>query len=247
MFIWNEEKRQYFTESGEPVTDADLRRWVDDFAAALIVLFMGRARRVLDTLLTIQTDEQAFRDALSDWQLKTALDIKSGHLIACVIAFGGFNFIRENEYRTGEQAANFHFAFWENFVTGVFLGTILIDNNFAPRTGMYGAGVFSTFQNSIRARELAAGKTQERRFLGASDHCPTCINQAALKWQPIGSLKAIGDSECKSRCRCYFQFRQIKLLCKEMSNYTLRAAITARVGIAPVLSAKKTSGICASA
>lgn len=207
MFTWNKDLRRYETAGGDPVPDSALRRWIDDFAAALVVLFMSRAARVAETLLTVQTDPQAFRDAVNDWQVKTRFDLRAGHLAACAIAFGGFNAITAAELETGERAADFHSSFWDNFVAGVWIGAVALDGQFVPRSGMYGAGVFSTFQNSTRARETAAGKTQERRRLGASDHCPTCLEQVALGWQSIGTLRSIGDSECKTRCRCYFQFR----------------------------------------
>ena len=207
MFIWNAEKRRYERPNGDVVTNAELRSWVDDFAAALVVLFMGRARAVVDALANISIDEQAFRDAFSVWNDQTRADIRGGHLAACALAFGGFNVITTNEFTTGEQAADFHASFWDNFVGAIVTGAIPFDGNFVARSGMYGAAVFSTFQNATRAREKAAGMTEERRRLGASDHCPTCLEQAAIGWVAIGSLRAIGDSECRSRCRCYFQFR----------------------------------------
>jgi hypothetical protein len=38
-------------------------------------------------------------------------------------------------------------------------------------------------------------------------NCDTCLAQAALGWQPIGSLNPIGASECRARCHCWFNFR----------------------------------------
>jgi hypothetical protein len=209
MFIWNSEKRRYESADGEPVPDSVLRRWVDDFAAALVVLFMARAQAVQSALVEINTGGggDRFRAALADWQINCRADLRAGHLAACAIAFGGFNVIRSDQLETGERAADFHSSFWDNFVAGVFVGSVLMDGNFVPRSGMYGAGVYSTFQNGTRARERAAGMTQERRRLGASDHCPTCLEQAAFGWVAIGTLRSIGDSECKTRCRCYFQFK----------------------------------------
>lgn len=43
---------------------------------------------------------------------------------------------------------------------------------------------------------------------GTDEPCPTCIERLALNWQPIGTLRPIGDSECRHQCHCHFRFRK---------------------------------------
>jgi hypothetical protein len=51
------------------------------------------------------------------------------------------------------------------------------------------------------------GGQQERRFLHAAEHCPDCVDVAGRGWVPIGTLPRIGDSQCRTRCRCTFSYR----------------------------------------
>jgi hypothetical protein len=49
---------------------------------------------------------------------------------------------------------------------------------------------------------------EERRVLGVADHCPGCLEQAGLGWQPIGTLDEIGTEECGNNCRCEYEYRK---------------------------------------
>ena len=75
------------------------------------------------------------------------------------------------------------------------------------RAELYARAVHGAAQNLARAKAWRDGFKEERRILGYADHCPTCLEQAALKWQPRGVLTAIGDSECFAFCRCSFSYR----------------------------------------
>jgi hypothetical protein len=210
-YTWNADTRQYLDENGDPVADSQVRSWIDDFAAVLALLFIGRAGRVLETLLTIETDEQAFRDALTEWHDLTRADIAAGHLAATVVAYGGFNVITPDEYAVGERAAAFHASYFDNFVGGLFTGAILLDSAFPNRTSLYALSFFSTYENAVREREKAAGKTEEKNVLGLADHCSggliSCTGETAKGWVAIGTLSAIGARQCLTRCRCHFEFR----------------------------------------
>lgn len=76
----------------------------------------------------------------------------------------------------------------------------------AGRMKMYGRVLHNIYQNADRAAHDIAGFGQERRVLGFAEHCPDCVNETAKGWQPIGTLRAIGDSVCLSNCRCHFEY-----------------------------------------
>ena len=40
-----------------------------------------------------------------------------------------------------------------------------------------------------------------------SDICPECKAEQAKKWQPIGTLKAIGACLCRTGCHCHFEYK----------------------------------------
>ena len=83
---------------------------------------------------------------------------------------------------------------------------------FIARAESYGNALWEA-QNV--GRQVAAKSNpgdEERRVHGrktAHVWCETCTEETAKGWQPIGTLKDIGDSECMGNCDCYFEYRDI--------------------------------------
>jgi len=94
------------------------------------------------------------------------------------------------------------YKYFEKFVRQV-LGAV----NAAARAGMYAEAGRGTYEEARAEAMKASGKTEERRLLGIADHCSDCVAEANKGWQPIGTLRAIGDSLCKSNCHCRKEFR----------------------------------------
>jgi len=94
------------------------------------------------------------------------------------------------------------YKYFEKFVKQV-LGAV----NAAARAGMYAEAGRGTYEEARAEAMKASGKTEERRLLGIADHCSDCVAEANKGWQPIGTLRAIGDSLCKSNCHCRKEFR----------------------------------------
>lgn len=80
---------------------------------------------------------------------------------------------------------------------------------FAARAEQYGNSVWQATQRVNTASIRQNGVfSYERRVMGhpRTEHCHDCPPLAALGWQPIGSLPAIGDSECGPLCLCHFEY-----------------------------------------
>lgn len=80
---------------------------------------------------------------------------------------------------------------------------------FVARAEQYGDATWGAAQQVNRKRMIRGGDyTMERRIHGRAvdDLCKTCRKARNAGWQPIGTLPAIGDSECGSNCHCYFQY-----------------------------------------
>lgn len=88
-----------------------------------------------------------------------------------------------------------------------FVRQVLSAVNAAARAGMYAEAGRGTYEEARTEAMKASGKTEERRLLGIADHCSDCVAEANKGWQPIGTLRAIGDSICKSNCHCRKEFR----------------------------------------
>ena len=78
---------------------------------------------------------------------------------------------------------------------------------FENRLRLYAQAGRGIGEQMTRRRMLKQGMTQERRVLGAADHCPDCLDYASRGWQAIGTLPRIGDSVCVTNCRCGFEYK----------------------------------------
>lgn len=83
-----------------------------------------------------------------------------------------------------------------------------LDPAFVARAEQYGAAVWAVPQNARRAGAIEAGATEERRqHIGTDEPCPVCVTEEGKGWQPLGTLRKIGDSPCRCQCHCVMQFR----------------------------------------
>lgn len=149
------------------------------------------------------------------WVLITKAQIRIVHIVGAALAVGGFGVLRDavsgkpagpnsgaSILQKIGDAISREFKFFERFAKQAQTG-----KNTPARAGMYAEAGRGTFEDVRGDVAKAAGKTEERRVLGVADHCSDCVVEAAKGWQPIGSLRAIGDSLCKTNCHCRFEYR----------------------------------------
>jgi hypothetical protein len=83
----------------------------------------------------------------------------------------------------------------------------LIWGDVKPRARSYSDAVYATHENNVKSREQDAGVLSGRRVHeGDSSVCEDCINAASEEYVPLGDLLDIGDSICRSNCRCTIEF-----------------------------------------
>ena len=75
----------------------------------------------------------------------------------------------------------------------------------------YASSIKGTYEMA-EAQVLSDGEyeVEERRVITAAESCVSCVTYASEGWVELGSLGEIGDSECGSRCKCYFEYRDRK-------------------------------------
>ena len=78
---------------------------------------------------------------------------------------------------------------------------------FLARSSMYADAAWGVAQDVFRARMGRDGYPLERRVLGGHRHCRVCPELAGQNWSPVGSLPRIGETPCRSKCLCHFEFR----------------------------------------
>lgn len=84
----------------------------------------------------------------------------------------------------------------------------LIWGDVKPRAQMYPDATYATHENNVKLREQDAGVLTGRRVTEKDGKvCEDCKNAASKEYVPLGQLLDIGESICKSRCRCTIQFK----------------------------------------
>jgi len=208
-YKWDPRKRRYVDENGKEVSAKTIRRWADDFAASIAALYFARAAAVVNA----NNAGTLTQDIFAGWATQTRRDIRNSHRAAAVIAYGGLDQMTDAEWHRADQTVNREQGFFDTFTTGLVLGSVELASRISSRSAQYGSAIYSTYENSVRDREIkanaAAGNEGEERRDCADDpnSCEDCIDAAALDWQPEGSLPEIGDSECGGNCRCFFETR----------------------------------------
>jgi hypothetical protein len=101
-----------------------------------------------------------------------------------------------------------HLGYLKRFRTDLATGQQALDGRARTRADLYGAAVWTEGQNAEVRHRKRNGFTQYRARLGPADHCKGCLDRAAKGWQKIGTLPPLGDSPCRSRCHCRWNFRK---------------------------------------
>lgn len=99
-------------------------------------------------------------------------------------------------------------GFLDRMRSDIEAGKQLLDGTLLARAEQYARAGHAVVQNVLRGQAHRDGYTLERRNLGHAHHCQTCIDQADLGWQPVGTLNPIGDSECGGNCHCEFEYQK---------------------------------------
>lgn len=98
-----------------------------------------------------------------------------------------------------------------NLVDGVDRGTVTLPQALRRIEG-YTIEARNQFFAAQRDAQSASGRVyEERRTLHARESCITCIEYAALGWQPQGTLPLPGQggTECGRYCRCTMESRVV--------------------------------------
>jgi hypothetical protein len=209
LFGWSEESGRYRDLStGRFVPFVDVRN-----ALELIIDASGARMNLLtDQLIAEQI-------SLAEWQIGMMEEIKTAHTAAAAAARGGWAQMSQADWGATGRLIRDQYDFLRNFAGEIASGKQRLDGTARVRTQLYAQAPRGTFEEMRRRYErLMNGMEEERRMLGEADHCSSdddpsgeregCLELAALRWQPIGSLPRIGDSVCIVNCHCRFIYRK---------------------------------------
>lgn len=144
------------------------------------------------------------------WERGMRALIKDAHVSTGMAAMGGPDNLSRSDYgRLGFETRR-QYDYLSRWAHEVAAGRAPLDGRAIVRARMYGQAARGTYEDIRRVNARDTGKQEERRRLHPAEHCKTCLSQAAQGWQPVGTLNRIGDSECRTNCRCTFQYRTRK-------------------------------------
>lgn len=198
MFTWDESIRKYRDDEGNIIEETQLRKWIDEMLKALAFLLIARAE-TLRKDFTVENFQM--------WNQTTRKDINALHYAMTIIAFGGSSEMDSERWNIAEAVILTQISYFDAFARDVLAGSVPMNGRFPVRTSLYAFAGYSTFIQAETIRETFAGRTEERRFTTSGAPCDDCKAERKKGWQPIGTLRAIGDSECLVRCRCFKKYR----------------------------------------
>lgn len=192
-FTWSKAERRYYKDS-KPVDDATLNKWIGDTVDASKARVGKFTQDYVDGKINHAEWHLAMQDEIRVGSRAMAQLASGGNLSPKMLGSLGSAVREQNKYLIA-------------FSSDVENGVVALGNGMVARAQMYAEGLWSRYQNFVRLREKGAGLTSERLVLGAAQHCDDCPADASLGWVAIGTLAAIGNRTCLSRCRCHFEYR----------------------------------------
>lgn len=191
-FIWDAKSRKY-SSNGRAITDRQVREWIADA--------VDRAKSRIESF---SLEAKAGRINRAEWGVRMKEEILNMHRAASMIASGGRSQVNNRTWSRVGSVVRFHNQKFQTFFAEVTTDLTKLNTG---RATMYADGMFATFENMVRAREMKAGMKFEQRIRSAiSEHCADCDAEAAKGRQPIGTLRAIADSSCMTRCNCHYEY-----------------------------------------
>jgi len=182
--------------NGQFISPAAVRADLDEFIAARN-----------DRITQITTDLIEGRSNIANWQRAMREEIRDMHRAAASVGRGGWRQMSQSDWGWTGQRIQAQYRYLDGFAADIASGKQALDGRAVTRARMYTDAARGTQEGMVRRMSANAGLTEERRVLGAADHCPDCLDYAGRGWQPIGTLPAIGVSVCRTNCKCTFEYR----------------------------------------
>lgn len=153
--------------------------------------------RYLSGRMTTREWQDALKQVVRDAQLEARVLAVGGRANMTFVDFGAVGGRAGHEYQ----------------ILG-HLGQLIDSGGLSPAqirvatSRRFGATVRETYRRGREHVHAQAGYRDERSHLEeGAEHCGGCLDAAGQGWQPLGSLTPIGERDCRTGCRCTFEYR----------------------------------------
>jgi hypothetical protein len=196
---YDQKSGRYRDERGRFLSKASVAKLVDARIDRLDVNLRRYTRMLSNGSITLEQWQGSVREA-----------IKSAHIQAAIIGYGGKEKMGSAEFGRIGQRLRLEYAYLQGFVRDLLDGRVSAPMALA-RIGLYAQSVRGSYWQGSEMREQQRGFSLMRRKLDVqAQHCQDCMDYAARGIVPIGSLPLPGQRcACRARCRCSIEyFRQ---------------------------------------
>lgn len=151
-----------------------------------------------------------------EYQARMQEQITLSHNVNAVLAAGGFAAMTLGLWNYAASRARSEQLFAESLASEINRGLVSVPQAI-NRTSQYAEATYPTFAGTTDRRERARGTIEARRILDPkAEHCerdatrgtPGCPELASEDYEPIEEVVPIGESTCRSRCRCWIEYRR---------------------------------------
>lgn len=198
-FSWDRKSRRFRATSGKFVSRPTVRKALDAALDSASKEARGYAEQLADGTINA-----------SEFTLRLRALTKNAIVASAAIGSGGRDQLTPADLgRVGSRVRE-AYSYIANLAREIESG-LPLDGKFHARVAMHPLAGTGAYEAILRAGDIEAGFTEEKRRLGPNEnHCGECVDEARKGWQPAGTLKEIGSCQCLTRCGCSFESRRPK-------------------------------------
>lgn len=143
------------------------------------------------------------------WQEQMRTELRRLHTTNAALGIGGFDRMGFREWGRTGRLLRYDYPRLTNLANDILTGKATLPQALNRVNGYVGNARVNFFEAERDALRATGKQHEERRRLGASEHCPSCVDYAGRSWQPLGTLPVPGtQSECGTHCRCNMERRE---------------------------------------
>jgi len=151
-----------------------------------------------------------------EYQARMQEQIRLSHNVNAVLAAGGFAAMTLALWNYAAARTRNEQVFAVRLAAEINRGTVS-PAQAINRTSQYAKATYPTFSGTTDKRERAKGTIEARRILDPkAEHCardetrgtPGCPELVSEDYEPIEEVVPIGESTCRSNCRCWIEYRR---------------------------------------
>lgn len=151
------------------------------------------------------------RVSASSWQSVMRDELRRLHSANAALGVGGWDRL---DYRAWGRVGGYlqaDYARMERLAQDIADGKATLPQALQRVNGYVVSARRNFFEGERQAMQRSGRQWEERRRLGAAEHCGGCVEYAGMSWQPLGVLPipADGSTECGSYCKCTMERREV--------------------------------------